>query len=67
MNRIDRLFFEVVDADAEYEHLKAAGLPIPLEIRSEAFGQRHFITSDPSGVLIDVTQMIPLSEEYARQ
>jgi hypothetical protein len=50
-----------------HEHLKAAGLPIHLEIHSEAFGQRHFITSDPKGVLTDVTQMIPPSEEYARQ
>lgn len=61
------LNFEVDDADAEYARLKAAGLPVHLEIRSEDFGQRHFITSDPNGVLIDIIQVIPPSEEYAKQ
>jgi catechol 2,3-dioxygenase-like lactoylglutathione lyase family enzyme len=61
------LNFEVDDADAEYARLTTAGLPIHLEIRSEAFGQRHFITSDPNGVLIDIIQIIPPSEEYAKQ
>lgn len=61
------LNFEVDNADAEYARLKAAGLPVHLEIRSEDFGQRHFITSDPNGVLIDIIQAIPPSEEYARQ
>jgi len=58
---------EVDNADTEYARLKAAGLPIHLEIRSEKFGQRHFITSDPNGILIDVIQIIPPSEEYAKQ
>jgi len=61
------LNFEVENADQEYARLKAAGLPIHLEIRSEDFGQRHFITSDPNGVLIDVVQVIPPSEEFAKQ
>lgn len=61
------LNFEVDDVDAEYDRLRAAGLPIHLELRSEAFGQRHFITSDPNGVLIDVITVIPPSAEYAAQ
>jgi catechol 2,3-dioxygenase-like lactoylglutathione lyase family enzyme len=61
------LNFEVENADKEYARLKAAGLPIHLEIRSEDFGQRHFITSDPNGVLIDIIQVIPPSEEFAKQ
>jgi catechol 2,3-dioxygenase-like lactoylglutathione lyase family enzyme len=61
------LNFEVEDVDAEYARLKAAGLPIQREIRSEEFGQRHFMTADPNGILIDVIQVIPPSEEYARQ
>jgi catechol 2,3-dioxygenase-like lactoylglutathione lyase family enzyme len=61
------LNFEVEDADAEYARLQAAGLPIHLEIRSEEFGQRHFITSDPSGILIDIIQIIPPSAEYAKK
>ena len=59
------LNFEVDEVDAEYERLRRAGLPIHLELRSEDFGQRHFITADPNGVLIDVIQVIPPSAEYA--
>jgi catechol 2,3-dioxygenase-like lactoylglutathione lyase family enzyme len=61
------LNFEVEDVDAEYKRLKAAGLPMHLELRSEAWGQRHFITSDPNGLLIDVIKNIPPSAEYASQ
>lgn len=61
------LNFEVKDPDAEYERAKASGLPILLELRDEAFGQRHFITSDPNGVLIDVIKPIPPSAEFAAQ
>lgn len=62
------LNFEVEDVDAEYERLiRSAELPLHLDIRDEAFGQRHFITSDPSGVLIDVITVIPPSEEYSEQ
>jgi catechol 2,3-dioxygenase-like lactoylglutathione lyase family enzyme len=61
------LNFEVDDVDGEYERLRVAGLPIHLELRSEDFGQRHFIMSDPNGVLIDVIKVIPPSAEYAEQ
>nr|WP_210320262.1 VOC family protein [Pseudaminobacter soli] len=57
--------FEVEDVDAEHERLKAAGLPILLPLRDEAFGQRHFITADPNGVLIDVIKPIAPSAEFA--
>lgn len=59
------LNFEVEDVDVVYERLKAAGLPIRLDIRDEDFGQRHFITADPNGVLIDIIKPIPPSAEYA--
>ncbi|MGK6311791.1 VOC family protein [Neorhizobium sp. DT-125] len=59
------LNFEVEDVDAVYDRLKAAGLPIRLDLRDEDFGQRHFITSDPNGVLIDVITPIPPSAEFA--
>ncbi len=62
------LNFEVADVDAEYQRLIAfAGLPLRRELLSEDFGQRHFATSDPNGVLIDVIQVIPPSGEYAAQ
>ncbi|MDN3517513.1 VOC family protein [Aquisalimonas lutea] len=59
------LNIEVEDVDAEYERMHKIGLPIHLPIRSEEFGQRHFITSDPNGVLIDVIKVTPPSAEYA--
>ena len=58
---------EVDDVDAEYERLLNAGLPMHVPLRSEEFGQRHFITSDPNGVLIDVIKVIPPSQEFAAQ
>jgi catechol 2,3-dioxygenase-like lactoylglutathione lyase family enzyme len=59
--------FEIDDVDAEYERLKDAGLEILLPIRSEDFGQRHFITRDPAGVMLDVIKVIPPSAEFAAQ
>lgn len=61
------LSFEVADVDAEYARLKGAGLPMLLEIKSEAFGQRHFITMDPGGTMIDIITPIAPDEEFAGQ
>lgn len=61
------LNFEVADVDAEYDRLRAAGLPMLIELRDEPFGQRHFITRDPDGVMIDVIKPIPPTEEFAAQ
>ena len=59
--------FEVSDPDAVYERAVAAGLPILRTLRDEPFGQRHFITRDPNGVLIDVIKPIPPSAEFLAQ
>jgi uncharacterized glyoxalase superfamily protein PhnB len=59
--------FEVKDPDAVYERIVAAGLPILRSLRDEPFGQRHFITRDPNGVLIDVIKPIRPSAEFAAQ
>ncbi|RBQ14085.1 glyoxalase/bleomycin resistance/extradiol dioxygenase family protein [Spongiactinospora rosea] len=62
------LNFEVADVDAEWERLVAdAGLIPKLPLRSEDFGQRHFIVAAPDGVLIDVITPIPPSPEFAAQ
>ncbi|GGC59973.1 VOC family protein [Chelatococcus reniformis] len=61
------LNFEVEDPDAAYDDLRAAGLPMLVPLRDEPFGQRHFITADPNGVLIDVIKPIPPSAEFAAQ
>ncbi|WP_282610513.1 VOC family protein [Pelagibius sp. Alg239-R121] len=60
------LNFEVEDVDSEYARAEASGLPILLPLRDEPFGQRHFITRDPSGVLIDIIKPIPPSEEFMK-
>lgn len=60
------LNFEVDDADAAYQRLvKEAGLPLVRDIKSEDFGQRHFVLRDPANVLVDVIQVIPPSGEFA--
>ncbi|MGN6305069.1 MAG: VOC family protein [Mesorhizobium sp.] len=59
--------FEVRDVDAVHARVAAAGLPILRSLRDEPFGQRHFITQDPNGVLIDVIKPIPPSAEFLSQ
>lgn len=61
------LSFEVEDVDAAYAQLKDAKANIVLDIRDEDFGQRHFILTDPNGILIDVIKPIPPSPEFAAQ
>jgi uncharacterized glyoxalase superfamily protein PhnB len=61
------LNFEVPDVDAVYAELTTKDLPILLALRDEPFGQRHFITRDPAGVLLDVITPIPPSEEFLAQ
>ncbi|MBL0372118.1 VOC family protein [Rhizobium sp. KVB221] len=61
------LNFEVEDTDRIYAAVQEAGMPILRSLRDEAFGQRHFITADPNGVMIDVIKPIPPSAEFAGQ
>ncbi|RNL81591.1 VOC family protein [Halostreptopolyspora alba] len=59
------LNFEVADVDAEYQRLVTEGELSPeLPLRSEDFGQRHFIVADPNGVLIDVITPIAPTAEF---
>jgi catechol 2,3-dioxygenase-like lactoylglutathione lyase family enzyme len=58
------LNMEVDNVDSEYKRLVLdEKLALEQDIRDEDFGQRHFILSDPGGVLIDVIAIIPPSEE----
>ena len=60
------LNLEVEDVDAEYERIVVKGGLTPvLTLRSEPFGQRHFIVADPNDLLIDVITQIPFAPEYA--
>lgn len=59
---------EVDDVDAEYRRLVEEGpLEAVLSIRSEAFGQRHFIVPGPDGVLVDVITPIEPDDTFAAQ
>ncbi|MDV7132819.1 VOC family protein [Williamsia muralis] len=59
---------EVDDVDAEYRRLVTKGPLTPLlPIRSEDFGQRHFIVDGPDGVLIDVITPIPPADEFVNK
>ncbi|WP_430787874.1 VOC family protein [Actinoplanes sp. G11-F43] len=60
------LNLEVDDVDAEYQRLVVDGSLTPtLDIRTEDFGQRHFIIEGPDGVLIDVITNTEPTSEYA--
>ena len=59
------LNFEVDDVDAVHAKMLKDKLPIVLPLRDEDFGQRHFITCDPNGVLIDVITPIAPSAAFA--
>jgi catechol 2,3-dioxygenase-like lactoylglutathione lyase family enzyme len=57
--------FETDDATALHARAEGQGLPIVQPLRDEAWGQRHFMTRDPAGLLVDVAQLIPPSAEFA--
>ena len=59
------LNFEVEDPDGIHAEAERNGLPILKPLTDEAFGQRHFITRDPSGNLVDIIKPIPPSAEFA--
>ena len=59
------LNFEVEDVDAVHTRLLAEGLTPIQPLRSEDFGQRHFILQGPEGVLIDIITPIPPSADFA--
>jgi catechol 2,3-dioxygenase-like lactoylglutathione lyase family enzyme len=50
------LTLQVADAAAEYERLRARGVPFHHPLTDEPWGQRRFLLRDPAGVLLDVVQ-----------
>jgi catechol 2,3-dioxygenase-like lactoylglutathione lyase family enzyme len=57
--------FEGDDVDAIHARASELRLPLVLSLRDEDWGQRHFITRDPSGLLVDIVQMIAPTAAYA--
>jgi catechol 2,3-dioxygenase-like lactoylglutathione lyase family enzyme len=58
---------EVADVDAVHARAVQRGLPFHVPLRDEPWGQRHFITEDPDGVLVDVVTVIAPAPEFAAQ
>ncbi|WP_340818261.1 VOC family protein [Methanolobus sp. WCC4] len=52
------LSFEVDDAKVEYDRLKGSGAPIVYHLKDEEWGQRHFMITDPAGMIIDIVQQL---------
>jgi uncharacterized glyoxalase superfamily protein PhnB len=49
---------QVDDATQAYERVKEQGAPITHRLTDEAWGQRRFMTRDPSGISVDVVEQI---------
>ena len=56
---------EVENVDQVHARFEEAGLPMHVPLRSEPTGQRHFISSDPTGILVDVITPTPPEEGFA--
>lgn len=56
---------ECDDVDAVHDRAENLNLPIELTLRDEDWGQRHFMTRDPNGLLVDIVKVIPASQEHA--
>ena len=52
------LTFHVEDAQRELDELRARGFEPEVDIRDEAWGQRHFMTRDPAGIWVDIVQQL---------
>lgn len=61
------LNFEVEDVDALHDRARAMGWKIIKPLCDEDFGQRHFVTCDPQGNLIDIITPIEPSAEFLSQ
>jgi len=57
---------EVEDVETAYEEAKQLGLEIALELKSEEWGQRHFMLRDPHGLTLDIVQPTAPNEEFAK-
>lgn len=48
------LTIEVPEVEAEYERIKALGVPVAIDLREEPWGDKHFALVDPNGIGIDI-------------
>jgi uncharacterized glyoxalase superfamily protein PhnB len=52
------LTLQVDDARALHARIEAAGAPITHALTDAPWGQRRFVVTDPSGIVVDVVQQI---------
>lgn len=50
---------ELDDVEKEYQRVKSLGVPIELELREEAWGDKHFAVVDPNGIGVDIVTYSP--------
>ncbi|MFI6640290.1 VOC family protein [Streptomyces sp. NPDC050504] len=50
--------FTVDDLPAAYEHLRAEGVSITMELRVEPWGERLFQVTDPNGVTVQLVDWV---------
>lgn len=50
--------FVVENIDAEYERLRAEGVPVVTPIETEPWGERYFQVEDPNGVIMQLVQWV---------
>ncbi|MGH9602077.1 MAG: VOC family protein [Terriglobales bacterium] len=48
--------FDVENVDEEYKKVTETSIKVVYEIKSEDWGQRHFMIQDPNGTVIDIVQ-----------
>ena len=49
---------EVADANLAYQRAKGLGLDIAMPLKSEPWGQTHFIVQDPAGIHLDIVEHV---------
>lgn len=58
---------EVDNVDEIYKTAKSMDLSMSVPLKNEPWGQRHFITTDPNGLLVDVYHMMEPDSDYMKQ
>ncbi len=58
---------ELEQIEPYYKKAQELGLDIIQELRDEVWGQRHFMTVDPNGLLVDMVQMISPTPEFMKE
>ncbi len=57
---------ESEEVDEIHQRAEKMNCPIELSLRDEPWGQRHFMTRDSTGLLLDIFKLIPAAPKYAK-